>query len=124
MQNENNRPEMPKEKVKNPVACMGYCPLLFFVPFIVKNECDEDENRTAALQGFWLLLVFVAIAIISSILKVFLYGQALQLANIIFSVINIALGAVTVLAMVRGYNRKKTVLPVLGHIDLFSYMFS
>lgn len=68
MQNENNRPEMPKEKAKNPVACMGYCPHLFFVPFIVKNECDEDENRTAALQGFWLLLVFIAIAIISSIL--------------------------------------------------------
>lgn len=63
MQNENNRPEMPKEKAKNPVACMGYCPHLFFVPFIVKNECDEDENRTAALQGFWLLLVFIAIAI-------------------------------------------------------------
>lgn len=36
--------EFKKATKTNPVACIGYCPVLFFVPYLVHPD-NEDENE-------------------------------------------------------------------------------
>lgn len=109
-----------KKGKTNPVACMGYCPVLFFVPYLVHpdNEDENKMNRTCGTQGLWLLLAFVALNLLRTIVSYLylpgLYGPL----KIAFTVVNVVLLVVTVIGMLRAYNGKAMRLPVVGKIDL------
>lgn len=117
-QSEGGQPGKQPDKKGNLVACLGYCPALFFVPYIFNVE-DEDEktmNKTCGQQGLWLLIAFIAMNLIRSLFSYayFYYSPV----NVALNALNIILLAVTVIGMLRAYNGKVLVLPVVGKIDL------
>lgn len=112
--------ESKKATKTNPVACIGYCPVLFFVPYLVHpdNEDENEMNRACGIQGLWMLIAFVILNLLRTIVSYLylpgLYGPL----KIAFTIVNVILLVVTVIGMLRAYNGKVMRLPVVGKIDL------
>lgn len=110
--------ESPKKG--NVTACLGYCPVLFVVPYLIHAESEEEDkmNRLCGQQGLWLLLAFIVLNMLRTVFS-YIYMPGLQgPVNIAITVINIILLVTTVIGMMRAYNGKVLCLPVVGKIDL------
>lgn len=111
------KPDAPKG---NMTACLGYCPVLFVVPYLVPSDNEEENklNRLCGQQGLWLLLAFLALNILRTLLS-YLYLPGLHgPVSVVITVLNVVLLGVTAIGMMRAYNGKVLCLPIVGKIDL------
>lgn len=111
------QPQAPASET-NVMACIAYCPALFFVPFLTGDSSKNEVARNSMNQGLLSLIVLVCINLLNTVMGLFPYSIA-KIGNIVIMVLSLAMLALIIVGMVRAYNNKIFKLPVIGHIDLF-----
>ena len=114
---ETEQPKAPAAKT-NVMACIAFCPALFFVPFLTGDTSKNEVARNSMNQGFLSLLVLICINLLNAVVGLFPYGIA-KVGNIVITVLSLAMLVLIIVGMVRSYNDKIFKLPLIGHIDIF-----
>ena len=104
-----------EEKHGNLLACLGWCPALFFVPLLTNSDETAKYN---ANQGALSLCLLIVVNLLDKFGGIFPY-EIQKVFHIIMLVLSAAIVLAIVIGMVRGYNNHRFEFPVIGKIDLF-----
>lgn len=111
------QPQAPAAK-NNLMACIAYCPALFFVPFLTGDSSKNEVARNSMNQGFLCLLMLICVNLMNTVISLLPYSIA-RIGNIMIMVLSLVITVFVIVGMVRGYNNKIFKLPLIGHIDIF-----
>lgn len=112
----NQKPSPSKKTDKNLLAAMGYCPILFFVPLLSK---ENEVAKQCSNQGLLLLISFMAIRIVQAVIGMILKYPAILVVDWLFVVMQMVLGFCMAIGMVTGYEQNDVYeLPIIGHINV------
>ncbi len=103
---------------KNLMACLGYCPVLFFIPALTGDANKSEVTHSCMNQGLLALITLVCIRLLNLVVDLLPYGIS-KILNVVIVVFSLAVAVLIVIGMVRAYNNTVFKLPLIGDIDIF-----
>lgn len=117
--NEEMTPQQPKtDSEKNVLACLAYCPVLFFIPFLTGDANKSEVAYNSMNQGLLGLIVLICINLLNAMVRLLPYS-IMGIAHWVITVLSLGVVALIIIGMVRAYNNTIFKLPLIGHIDIF-----
>ncbi len=103
---------------KNVMACLAFCPALFFIPFLTNDAKNNEVAQNSMNQGLLGLIVLICVNLLNTVVGLLPYS-IMRIANIIIVVLSLCILGLIIVGMVRAYNNKIFKLPIIGNIDIF-----
>ncbi len=110
------QPQSPAAE-NNWMACLAYCPALFFVPILTGDAQKNEVTRNSVNQGLMCLIMLVCINLLNRLFSLLPYRVS-RIFDILITPLSLAVLAFVIVGMVQGYKNKIFKLPLIGDIDL------
>lgn len=105
----------------NLIACLAFCPALFFVPFLTGDAKNNEVAKNSMNQGLLSLIILICVNILSAVIALFPYA-IMKIGNLVVMIFSLCMTALIIVGMIRAYHNTIFKLPVIGDVDLFQKM--
>lgn len=113
--------EKETKSEKNTIAALAFCPVLFFIPFLMPQKRNEISDNSSN-QGILLLCTFLVLRLIQALLPTSWLISVFLVVRKIFTVLQMLVFGLMAYGMYQAYNNRKYKLPLIGRINVLDWL--